>query len=356
MYRAGTRRVPETPTIYEDYYMSFVRTMRDNAKKLGKHLVLPEGCEERTIQAAAQIYKEGIAAQVSLLGNPGAVHQRARELAVSLEGIDIIDPGVDERRQSYGKLYYELRRHKGMTGEQAFADMDHPLRWACMMLHVADADAVVAGAENATADVLRAAFTIVKTKPGIQSVSSCFLMIMDDASWGSGGRLIFSDCAILPRPSEEQLAGIALAAAESCRLFLETEPIVAMLSFSTKGSAETEDSMRVLKATRRVQESHPQLLIDGEMQLDAAIVPSVGEKKAPGSPVAGRANTLIFPDLQAGNIGYKLVQRLAGAQAIGPILQGLAKPVSDLSRGCSVEDIVNTAALTIIQCESGESE
>ena len=334
--------------------MNFVQTIHNHARKMEKHLVLPEGCEERTMKAAVIILTEGIARRVSLLGNYARIQARARELAVDLSGITVIDPAIDDRRSAYGREYYELRKHKGMTEEQAFEKMNHLLRWGCMMLRRGDADAVVAGAENSTAEVLRSAFTIVKTRAGIELVSSCFVMIMADEAWGSKGKMIFSDCAIVPTPNEEQLAEIAVAAAASCRMFLKTEPIVAMLSFSTKGSAETEDTRRVARASEKVRCKYPDLLIDGELQLDAAVVPSVGAKKAAGSPVAGRANTLIFPDLQSGNIGYKLVQRLAGAKAIGPILQGLAKPVSDLSRGCSVEDIVNAAALTIMQCESGD--
>lgn len=329
--------------------MDFVQDIRNKAKVLRRRLVMPEGSEERTVQASGIILKEGIAAELVLIGKPDEIRQSFKAQGVSLAGVEIVDPADDKRREAYAHEYYELRKHKGMSEEQAFADMNDILRWGCMMLRRGDSDALVAGAENSTANMLRAAFTIVKTKPGITSVSSCFVMVMDDRAWGSNGRMIFSDCAIIPRPDEEQLVAVAAAAGESCRFFLETEPVIAMLSFSTKGSARTEDSLRVLRAVELVKQRYPQLLVDGEMQLDAAIVPDVGERKAPGSPVAGRANTLIFPDLQSGNIGYKLVQRLAGAQAIGPILQGLAKPVSDLSRGCTVEDIVNAAALTIIQ-------
>ncbi|AHC14530.1 phosphate acetyltransferase [Salinispira pacifica] len=331
--------------------MTFIENMHHIAKQKQKHLVLPEGTEPRTIQAAAEIRKRGIAAKVSLLGDKDAIAQKAKELSVDLSQVDIITPASDERRNAYGSEYYELRKHKGMTSDQAYADMDHVLRFGCMMVRLGDADAVVAGAENTTGDVLKAAFTIIKTKPGISSASSCFVMIHPDTQWGHEGQMIFSDCATIPNPSDAQLAEIAAAAAESCRTFLKTEPRVAMLSFSTKGSAKTEETEKVVRATQMVKEAHPDLEIDGELQLDAAIVPSVGKKKAPGSAVAGHANTLIFPDLQAGNIGYKLVQRLGGAEAIGPVLQGFAKPISDLSRGCSVEDIVNTGALTISQCE-----
>jgi phosphate acetyltransferase len=330
--------------------MTFIESMHNLARDMKKRLVLPEGTEPRTIQAAARILNEGIATSVTLLGKPAEIRGKAGELGVDLSGVELVDPAESSLRQAYGEEYYELRKHKGMTAEQAYSDMDHLLRFGCMMVRRGDADAMVAGAENTTGDVLKAAFTIIKTKPGIKSASSCFVMIMDDKQWGAEGKMIFSDCATIPNPSDEQLAEIAAAAAESCRTFLKAEPKVAMLSFSTKGSAQTEETEKVVRATEMLKARHPELMVDGELQLDAAIVPSVGAKKAPGSPVAGTANTLVFPDLQAGNIGYKLVQRLAGAEAIGPILQGFAKPVSDLSRGCSVDDIVNTAALTISQC------
>lgn len=218
-----------------------------------------------------------------------------------------------------------------------------------MMVRRGDADAMVAGAENSTGNVLLAAFQIIKTAPGTRSASSCFVMRLPDASWGVDGHMIFSDCATIPDPTVEQLAEITMSAAQSCRDFLRAEPKVAMLSYSTKGSAKGESVDRVLAALEIVKQREPGLAVDGELQLDAAIVAAVGEKKAPGSPVAGGANTLIFPDLDAGNIGYKLVQRLAKADAYGPFLQGFAKPVSDLSRGCSVEDIVTTAAVTLCQ-------
>ncbi len=330
--------------------MSFSQKMKEKAIALQKTLVLPEGTEKRTVQAARQVIDEKIAKEVVLLGAPDAVSALAAELSVSLEGITVIDPAASEKRKAYAAEYYELRKKKGMTEEQAFEQIAEPLKYGAMMTRLGDADAMVAGAENTTGDVLRASFQIIKTKPGIKSASSCFVMETPmKKDLGVDGSFIFSDCATIPNPSAEQLAEIALASAESCSTYLEAEPVVAMLSYSTKGSASGELVDKVVEATQMVKEKAPELKADGELQLDAAIIEKVGSSKAPGSPVAGKANTLIFPDLQAGNIGYKLVQRLAGAEAYGPILQGFAKPVSDLSRGCSVEDIVVTSAITLSQ-------
>ncbi len=329
--------------------MTFSEKMKNKASKLQKILVLPEGTEPRTIAASQQIIDEGLASKVFLLGNEQEINKAAQRAGVALSGVTILDPTTSDKRDEYVKEYYELRKHKGMTIEEAHKQIIDPLKWGAMMVRLDDAHAMVAGAENATGKVLVAAFTIIKTRPGTKYASSCFVMCTDKKDLGVDGQFIFSDCATIPDPTAEQLAEIAAASSDSCRIFLEAEPVTAMLSFSTKGSASHPNVDKVTKALALVKEKRPDLQIDGELQLDAAIIESVGTKKAPGSSVAGKANVLIFPDLQAGNIGYKLVQRLAGADAYGPILQGFAKPVSDLSRGCSIEDIVVTSAITLAQ-------
>lgn len=331
--------------------MNFVEEMKNKAKSLQNSLVLPEGTEERTVIAAGKIIAEKVAKKVILIGNVDEVKKVASANKVSLDGVDIIDSTSSEWNEEFANEYYELRKKKGMTPEQAKEDIKNPLRFGAMMVRKDKADAMVAGALSATADVLRAGLTIIGTAPGMKTASSCFVMDTHNPKWGADGVLIFSDCAVIPTPTSEQLADIAGAAANSCKVMLGAEPVVAMMSYSTKGSGGNKDEniLRVQEGVKLAHEKFPELLLDGELQADAALIPSVTEKKAPGSPITGKVNTLVFPDLGAGNIGYKLVQRLAGADAFGPILQGFAKPISDLSRGCSADDIVTTAAITLVQ-------
>jgi len=327
--------------------MDFVKEMKAKAKSLQKKIVLPEGTEPRTIKAARALIDEGLAKSAALLGKTDAINAAASREGVKLDGITVLDPASSAAIESYANEFYQLRKHKGMTPEQAKIDIVDPLRWGAMMVHLGDADAMVAGAENTTGDVLRAGLAIIGTTPGLKTASSCFVMTGMEPSWGKEGSLIFADCAVIPDPSAEQLADIAVSAAQSCREFLGADPVVALMSFSTKGSAKHDYVTKVQTAVEILKGKNPGFLFDGELQADAALVPSVTEKKAPGSPVTGKVNTLIFPDLGAGNIGYKLLQRLGKVDAFGPFLQGFAKPVSDLSRGASVEDIVVTCAVTL---------
>jgi phosphate acetyltransferase len=347
-----------------EFSMDFQKVMLEKAKNAKKRLVLAEGTEPRTVKAAADILKQGLASAVTLVGKQSLVEDVAKKEGVSLAGITIADPETSPQKDKYVKTYFDMgvkkdeaKKAKGqevkkpMTEDQASKDMAHFLRWGAMMVYLGDADAMVAGAESATADVLRAGLAIIGTAPGSKTASSCFVVQTRDKQWGSDGALIFSDCAVLPEPTAEQLADIAQSAAQSCREFLGTDPYVALMCFSTKGSAAHEDVTKVQSAVEILKSRKPDFAFDGELQADAALVPSVTDKKAPGSPIKGKVNTLIFPTLNAGNIGYKLVQRLGNADAYGPFLQGFAKPISDLSRGCSVEDIVVTAAVTLARAK-----
>ena len=316
-----------------------------NARKAKKRIVLPEGLEPRTLRAADIVLKEGIA-QLILLGNPVKIAEEAEKLGVNLTKAKIVDPLTDPAREKYAGMMVEIRKSKGMTMEEALSLLNDPLYFAPMMIKAGDADGELAGAINATGDVLRPAFQYIKTLPGVSVVSGTFLMFINDPNIGHEGILVFADCAVLPDPTDQQLAEIAITTARTAKAIIGLDPRVAMLSFSTKGSASHEMVDKVVRATQLAREMSPDLKIEGELQVDAALVKEVAQLKAPGSEVAGRANILIFPTLESGNIGYKLVQRLAKAEAIGPILQGMAAPINDLSRGCSVTDIVNMIAIT----------
>jgi len=325
--------------------------MKSKAAASPKRLVLPEGTEERIIRTARILLDEKLAARVTLLGKTADIQGIAMAEGISLDGIDVVHPVIDPHLDNYANVYYELRKNKGMTAEQAKHDIVDTLRWGAMMVHLGDADAMVAGAFNTTGDVLRAGLSIIGTAPGIKTASSCFVMTGMDPQFGKDGSMIFSDCAVVPDPLEEQLADIAECAAQSCREFLNMEPVVALLSFSTKGSAKHDLVTKIQNTVEILEKRKPGFVFDGELQADAALVPSILDKKAPGSPVRGKVNVMVFPDLGSGNIGYKLVQRLGKAQAYGPFLQGFAKPVSDLSRGASVEDIVITCAVTLARAK-----
>ncbi|MBR2295071.1 MAG: phosphate acetyltransferase [Clostridiales bacterium] len=330
--------------------MSLIDKIRTKARSDVKTIVLPEGDEERTIKAAAILKEEGLAEPV-LIGNREKIEEKAKELQVSIDGIAIEDPEKSDRHEQYKDMLFELRKAKGVTEEMAAKLVLDPMYYGIMMVKNSDADGLVSGAVHTTGDMLRPALQIIKTKPGMKCVSSSFLMDCPNKELGEDGLLVYADCVVMPNPTSEELAHIAVAAADTAKgLCGIEEPRVAMLSFSTKGSAKHDMVTKVQEAVKIAHELAPDLLLDGEMQFDAALVKEVGQSKAPGSPVAGRANVLIFPDLQAGNIGYKITQRIGGAECFA-VLQGLAKPCNDLSRGCSVDDIVNTVAMTAVQAQ-----
>jgi phosphate acetyltransferase len=329
--------------------MELMDKIKQNAKKYNMRIVLPEAWEERTLKAADILIGEGIA-RIILIGEPEMVHREAAKYGLkNIEKAVIVDPADHPKKEAYADLMVEIRKSKGLTKEEAMKLIENPLYLATLMIKAGDADGEVAGANNATGDVLRPAFQYVKTLPGISVVSGAFMMIMPDRKWGDDGMMVFADCAVHPNPTAQELAEIAVSTAHTAKAIAELEPRVALLSFSTKGSAKHEMVDKVVEATALAQKMAPQYQFDGELQADAAIVESIGRMKCPGSPIAGKANVLVFPTLEAGNIAYKLVQRLANAEAIGPVLQGMAAPINDLSRGCSVSDIVNLAAITANQ-------
>ena len=330
--------------------MSLMNAIRDRAIKLNKCIVLPEGAEERTLKAANVILQEKIA-RIILLGNKSEIDQKAAEFGLNfIDQARVIDPIEHPDMERYAQMLFEIRKEKGLTYDEALALVKDPLYLATLLIKSGEADGEVAGAINPTGNVLRPAFQVIKTMPGISVVSGAFLMLFKDNPHAKDNILVFADCAVHPDPNAAELAEIAVSTAKTARVIAGIEPRVAMLSFSTKGSAKHAFCDKVIEATRLAKQLEPSLTIDGELQADAAIVEAVGIQKAPSSYVAGKANVLVFPNLESGNISYKLVQRLAGAEAIGPILQGMAAPINDLSRGCSVSDIVNMVAITASQC------
>ncbi len=332
--------------------MAFIDDVKEKAKKSIKVIVLPEAEDKRTLDAADVILKEGFA-KIVLLGNVEKVKADAAAWGDDISGAEIIDPANSEKLDAYIDKLVELRKNKGMTPEEAKKLLTTSnTYYGVMMVKMGDADGLVSGACHSTADTLRPSLQILKTKPGTKLVSAFFVMSVPDCEYGEGGTFVFSDCGLVQNPTADELASIALSSAESFRFLIGKEPKVAMLSYSTKGSAKHDDVTKVQEATRIAKEMNPDLSLDGELQLDAALVQSVANLKAPGSTVAGHANTLIFPNLDAGNIGYKLVQRLAKAEAYGPMTQGITAPVNDLSRGCSASDIVGVVAITAVQCQA----
>ncbi len=329
--------------------MDLLNKIMERAKANPMRIVLPEGTEIRTLKAADIILKEK-AAKLILIGDEKKIAELASEHSLTaLHEATIVNPETHPKMEDYSRLLFEIRKSKGMTEDEARRLAKDPLYLGCLMIKAGDADGELAGAQNTTGNVLRPAFQIVKTLPGISIVSGALLMFTPTPQFGENGLLVFADCAVNPNPSAAELAQIAVSTAQTTRAICGFEPRVAMLSFSTKGSAKHELADKVIEATRIAQEMAPDLLIDGELQADAALVPSIGQSKAPGSKIAGQANVLVFPDLQAGNIGYKIVERFSGAQAVGPVLQGMAAPINDLSRGCSVDDIVKMITITANQ-------
>lgn len=327
---------------------SVVEKIIHRAVENDKHILLPEASDPRVLLATEQILAKNYA-RITLLGDPATIQAEAVKCGANLEGAMIVNPADDAQRDAYIDKLHQKRQHKGLTRDQAAAYIDQPVFYAAFLLDDGRADGMIAGSLCPTADTVRAALYSVGTAKGCRTVSSCMIMNTINPDVGVDGTLLFADISVLPEPTVDQLADIGIAAGDATKALMNVEPTIAMLSFSTKGSAHSPAVQKVIDATAKIKERRPDLHVDGEMQLDAAIIPSIGKKKAPDSPVAGKATTIVFPDLSSGNIGYKLVERLGNATALGPIMLGLAKPINDLSRGCSVEDIVLLTAITAVQ-------
>ena len=332
--------------------MSFIEEIKNRAKEDKKTIILPEAEDKRVLEAASKVIKQGFA-KVILLGDEEKIKEDSSKNKIDLDGVDIINPLTSDKKEEYKQKLYELRKNKGMTLEQAEKLLKEPIYFGMMMLKDEDskADGLVSGAAHSTANTLRPALQILKTKPGTKLVSAFFVMCVPDCEYGENGTFIFGDSGLNQNPTADELSEIAISSSKSFEQLVRKEAKVAMLSYSTKGSAKSELTEKVIEATELVKEKETSLMVDGELQLDAAIVPEIAASKAPDSPLKGEANVLIFPDLDAGNIGYKLVQRLAKAEAYGPLCQGIAKPVNDLSRGCSADDIVGVVAITAVQAQ-----
>ena len=330
--------------------MSFIEKIKEKARKDIKTIILPEATDERILQATEMVKKEKYA-KIILLGNEEQIKQIAQEKEIDINGTQIIDPEKSEKSEEYATELYELRKAKGMTEEKAKELIKEPIYYGMMMLKQGDADGLVSGAAHSTADTLRPALQILKTAPGTKLVSAFFIMVVPDCEYGANGTFIFADSGLNEEPDSEALSEIAISSSKSFEQLVGEQAKIAMLSYSTYGSAHSASTEKVIEATNKVKEKEPNLLVDGELQLDAAIIPEVAEFKAKGSPLKGQANVLVFPDLGAGNIGYKLVQRLAKAEAYGPLCQGIAKPVNDLSRGCSAKDVAGVVAITAVQAQ-----
>ena len=330
--------------------MSFIESIKQRAKQNIKTIILPEAEDKRVLEAASKVIAQGFA-KVILIGNKEQVEKDSKENNIDLSGVEIIDIKSSTKKQEYAQKLFELRQAKGMTQEEASKLIEEPIYFGMMMLKNGEADGLVSGAAHSTSNTLRPALQILKTAPNTKLVSAFFVMCVPNCEYGEHGTFIYGDSGLNQNPNADELSEIAISSAKSFRSLVEAEPKVAMLSYSTYGSAKSELTEKVIEATKLVKEKAPDLLVDGELQVDAAIIPEVSKSKAPGSPIEGNANVLIFPDLNAGNIGYKLTQRLAKAEAYGPLCQGIAKPVNDLSRGCSADDIVGVVAITAVQAQ-----